>query len=404
MPELSNQQSKAVKEVMQWFKHDAKEKPIFRLFGYAGTGKTTIAIHIANALGINVRFCAYTGKAAHVMHTKGCTGATTIHSMIYRAKGGSNALLKMLKVDLKNAVTPKDKNRINGMIMKEREQLRKVGFDKNEDSDLKTFGLVIVDECSMVDKDVALDMLSYRVPILALGDPAQLPPVFGAGYLTNANPDFMLEEVHRHAMDSPIYRWATKVRLGQHLPFGERDGCYVKKQADLDPSVITDANIVLCGKNKTRSNLNRKIRMRSGFGKLETGQNATDFAPFERGEHLVCLKNDRRIGLQNGSLYRVKQVLSYEGDFTLAKLQSMDTDKEIELPIASNVFRGEDVVDCDEGHAVFDYGYCLTVHKSQGSQWEKVLICDESNVFKQNSDKWLYTAITRASDKVWITR
>src|SRR5690606_11701375 len=51
-----------------------------------------------------------------------------------------------------------------------------------------------------------------------------------------------------------------------------------------------------------------------------------------------------------------------------------------------------------------DYGYALTVHKAQGSQWNNVVLFDESYAFKETRQRWLYTAITRASERLTVVR
>ena len=93
----SPQQAEAIRAIVYWFEHRTAEQQVFRLFGYAGSGKSTVITHAIQALGISttspddaaepggrrVMFGAFTGKAALVMTRKG-TPASTIHSMIYR--------------------------------------------------------------------------------------------------------------------------------------------------------------------------------------------------------------------------------------------------------------------------------------------------------------------------------
>src|SRR6188508_3047527 len=87
MPTFSPEQDAALKAVADWLKiKPGSRAPVFRLFGYAGTGKTTLARHIAEGVDGKVLFAAFTGKAAQVMRNKGCAGASTIHSLIYRAR------------------------------------------------------------------------------------------------------------------------------------------------------------------------------------------------------------------------------------------------------------------------------------------------------------------------------
>ena len=72
----------------------------------------------------------------------------------------------------------------------------------------------MIDECSMVDAELGRDLMSFDVPVLVLGDPAQLPPIQGGGFFTEAEPDAMLTEVHRQAQDDPIVRLSMEVREG----------------------------------------------------------------------------------------------------------------------------------------------------------------------------------------------
>ena len=151
--EWSREQAAAIDKVGRWLK--AGEPQVFRLFGYAGVGKTTLARHVAEGAAGEAAFAAFTGKAALVMRAKGCAGASTIHALIYRASEGAEG-----------APT----------------------FTLNEDGPASRAGLIVIDECSMVDAELARDLLSFGKPILVLGDPFQLPPVKGGGYFTEARP------------------------------------------------------------------------------------------------------------------------------------------------------------------------------------------------------------------------
>jgi exodeoxyribonuclease-5 len=190
MTKFTPHQDDALKAVAAWF----KTKPglngtpqIFRLFGYAGTGKTTLARHLAADVEGGVAFAAFTGKAALVMRAKGCGEATTIHSLIYRPR--------------------------------ERDE-EMPSFELWDDAPVSRAKLIIIDECSMVDAELGRDLLSFGVPLLVLGDPAQLPPIQGGGFFTEAEPDAMLTEVHRQAKDDPIVRLSMQVREGTGLAPG----------------------------------------------------------------------------------------------------------------------------------------------------------------------------------------
>ena len=169
MPQFSPHQDDALKAVAQWLKAKpgANGTPqVFRLFGYAGTGKTTLARHLAEQSDGEVKFAAFTGKAASVMRGKGCKGASTIHSLIYRARESGEEI---------------------------------PSFDLWDEAPASKAELIVIDECSMVDAELGRDLLSFGVPVLVLGDPAQLPPIQGGGFFTEAEPDAMLTEVHRQA-------------------------------------------------------------------------------------------------------------------------------------------------------------------------------------------------------------
>ena len=183
--EWSPQPDSALKAVSFWLKRGKPQ--VFRLFGYAGSGKTTLARAIADELDGDVLFGAFTGKAALVMRSKGCRDARTIHSMIYRTR----------ETDVEEP-----------------------SFVLNEDGPASKAELIIVDECSMVDEELGRDLLYFGEPVLVLGDPAQLPPIKGGGFFTEAEPDAMLTDVHRQAADNPIIRLSMLIRDGGRLTPG----------------------------------------------------------------------------------------------------------------------------------------------------------------------------------------
>lgn len=362
----SPQQDKALKDVAAWLRSGTPQ--VFRLFGYAGTGKTTLARHIAEAVEGDVAFGAFTGKAAYVLRGKGCAGATTIHSLIYRPRGGG---------DEEEGPT----------------------FAINRESDAAKAKLIIIDECSMVDEELGRDLLSFGTPVLVLGDPAQLPPVKGGGYFTEAEPDIMLSEVHRQAADNPIIRMSMDIREGGELDYGTYGDSRVIRRNEIDAEAILAADQVLVGMNRTRRLYNTRIRELMGF---------TSAMP-EVGEKLVCLRNDKTKGLLNGGLWEVKALhapkrnkIPYDlapeeaggrGRVRVSILPQLFQDGADDLPYALRRKSDE-----------FDYGYAMTVHKAQGSQWDNVVLFNESYAFREHRARWYYTAVTRAAEKITIVK
>ncbi len=361
MTTWSPQQDKALDEVARWLKRG--DRPVFRLFGYAGTGKTTLARHLAEGIDREVAFAAFTGKAAMVMRERGCEGATTIHSLIYRSRGG-------------------DEEGPN--------------FVLNRQGTAAKVELIVIDECSMVDEELGRDLLSFGKPVLVLGDPAQLPPVKGGGFFTEAEPDAMLTEVHRQAKDDPIVHLSMVVREGGRLPRGTFGASRVIPRAEIDAAAVMAADQVLVGMNRTRRLYNTRIRQLRGFRDAMPGA----------GEKLVCLKNDKTKGLFNGGTYVVKEVGTSRKGLVSMRVASEDgLTGAVKVTVLPEFFTGQDEdipYDLRRHTDEFTYGYALTVHKAQGSQWDDVVLFDESGAFREHAARWLYTGITRAAKRLTI--
>ena len=367
MTSFTPHQDSALQAVAEWLKAKPGQRstpPIFRLFGYAGTGKTTLARHIAEGVDGKVLFAAFTGKAAHVMRSKGCERASTIHSLIYKARDSGEG-------------TP--------------------SFDLWDDAPASKAKLIVIDECSMVDPELGRDLMSFRVPVMVLGDPAQLPPIQGAGFFTDAEPDAMLTEVHRQAENDPIVRLSMDVRAGRALEPGVYGETRVVEKSELDPQRVIDADQVLVGRNNTRRAYNARMRERRGFtGPLPA-----------TGDKLVCLRNNRRKGLLNGALWSVKEKPTTRRDIIKMRLAPDDDAgaKPIKVSVRPECFTG--AIDQLEWplrkrYDEFDYGYVLTVHKAQGSQWDDVVLFDESFAFQESRQRWLYTGVTRAAKRLTV--
>lgn len=348
---LSPQQSEAFDRIMRWYADDAPaSKRTFALAGYAGTGKTTLAKRIAEEVGASrVVFAAYTGKAATVLQSKGCAGAQTIHSLIYELDGFEDD-------GYSPTFAPKTKP---------------VGAD-----------LVIVDEYSMLGKELLADLMRVMPgKVLFLGDPFQLPPVQG---VSTIKPDFGLTEVHRQALDSNILRIATDVRRGKGIPKCDFEDFKYSPRNAYKKADFLEADQVIVGKNMTRVRFNHWYRDQVGRKNL---------LPMN-GDKLICLRNNRNKRLFNGLIdfaradaapslgdtvmvnFGGKTYLAWKGDF---------------MDVGSDQ-PGQQFIDR------FDFGYAITCHKSQGSEFDTVMVIREPvGQDKIERARWTYTAITQAA-------
>ncbi|WPZ13088.1 ATP-dependent RecD-like DNA helicase [Nitratireductor rhodophyticola] len=374
--EFSPQQDAALNAVASWLK--AGQSQIFRLFGYAGTGKTTLARYFAEHVDGDVQFAAFTGKAAQVLRSRGATNARTIHSLIYRPRGEEEV---EDEVTGRTSISPT--------------------FSLNRQSPIAKAAMVIIDECSMVDEALGRDLMSFGTPILVLGDPGQLPPISGGGFFTEHEPDHLLTEIHRQARDNPIIQLALDVREGREISHGDYGAAKVISKAEVDQDLVLSADQVLVGTNRTRRRYNQRLRELKGF----------DAQYPQAGDKLVCLRNDPAKGLLNGSLWKVmtssKETVK-PGINLLVSPEEDDPDRgvaKIKLLKAAFEDPGADIPwQTKKRFDDFDYGYALTVHKAQGSQWDEVVLFDESYAFRDTRQRWLYTAITRASERLTIVR
>ncbi len=298
------------------------------------------------------------------MRSKGCGGARTTHSLIYR---------------------PRDT------------ETSEPAFVLNEDSAVTRSSLVIIDECSMVDLELGRDLLSFGKPVLVLGDPGQLPPVKGGGFFTDAAPDVMLTEVHRQAADNPIIKMSMLIREGKRLALGGYGGSQIVERRSINQELVMAADQILVGLNRTRRSYNQRMRELSG--------RAGAFP--EAGDKLVCLRNNNAKGLLNGGLWLVKTVPKARKKKLALNIVPEDDParKPRRIGVLPEFFQGlEDTLtpqarrESDE----FDYGYALTVHKAQGSQWSHVILFDESHAFREHQSRWLYTGVTRAAERITL--
>lgn len=360
---LAPQQDQAAKAVKSWL-DDPAAPQFFYLAGYAGTGKTTIAKYLAEDVGV-VCFATFTGKAALVLQSKGCHGASTIHSLIYKIENPKEPIPR---------------------------------FVINPESPVTDADLVIIDEVSMVGEELGRDLMSFGKRILVLGDPEQLPPIEGPGYFTSGAPDFMLTEIHRQAADNPIIRLSMVVREEGRLERGTYGNSVVLSRDQLETDMVTGADQVLVGKNQTRRSYNRRLRMLRGFNEPF----------FMLNDRVICLKNDKEKGLLNGSIWRTDVIRKQTDDETLMEVSPLDAGM-VRVPALVSTHHAwlkgeENNLDWREKKKFqpFDFAYAITVHKAQGSQWDNVCLFDESYIAREDARRWLYTGLTRAAEKITV--
>lgn len=413
--DFSPQQAKGLEAANEWYKGGKSTSQVFRMFGYAGTGKSTIAKYLIETLGCKAVSATFTGKAASVLQKKG-TPASTIHSLIYTLADQDEELIQSLKKRMAEA--KESSPSLFNVLKQEFKTANKPRFELRPPEHLSNVDLIVIDEVSMVNEELGNDLLSFGKKILVLGDPAQLPPIEGGGFFTKGDPDILLTEIHRQARDNPIINMASIVRQGHRLrpgKYGSSECIRYQSANDLDPRKFEQ---IIVGTNNTRKGWNSRYR------ELLGAENALPLA----GEKVICLRNNKELGILNGTQWAVRS--AEERGYGI----SMELDPWGEEPENEGVTISEDPESLEvvrrgklvEAHAFstdlselewyqrnqleeFDFGYAITCHKSQGSQWETGLVINQAFVFQARDGKpdvsknWLYTALTRFSDRVTVT-
>lgn len=398
--EPTGQQVEAIKKLNYWWKNRTKQ--VFQIAGIAGSGKSSMINYFINDIGLNqcdVAFATYTGKAALVLQRKGVS-ATTIHKLIYRPIPYEEVL-----TDSKGNIRYNKDNQ----PMK----ITKVRFEKRnklEDEDVK---LIVLDECSMINQSMWNDLLTFNLPIIVLGDRGQLDPIHGKQILL-VEPDIELTEPLRQAIESPIIYLSMLAREGKDIPLGKYSaGVHVVPH---DSPLITDrilsewADIILCGRNTTRTKINDHIR----YDILERSSSMP-----EKGDKLICRRNNWNLMLPNDNIPLVNGMIGYvdehidketigehtfnldfKPDFTTAKF-NLEANRKVFESKDTDVIQKE--MKFGKGEK-FEYGYAITTHLSQGSEWKNVVVYEEILGGLDKHKKWLYTAITRSSKNLIIVK
>lgn len=383
--ELSIDQKKALDTLMGWSKKMG-ENQFLTLGGYAGTGKTTLISVYRKKIReenkkIRVAFASFTGKATRVLRGKLAEMETvykedsigTIHSLIYSPI-----------VDTKKNI---------------------VGWKKKDEIEAD---LIVIDEGSMVDGTIWGDLVSYGLPIVVVGDHGQLPPIRGDFNLME-RPMVKLEKIHRQAEKNPIIKVSMLAREEGKIPF-EKFGNGVekmnKREMDCQERVeellgnFTTDLLVLCGYNNTRVKLNKFIREGMQFESAEPTVN----------DRVICLRNNHKVGIYNGMLGIIEGLKSKDDQWFKAEIKMDGEQDNYEGLILKSQFNSQEAMNFGKNRYLtikgdlFDFGYALTVHKAQGSQAKRVVLFEErfSQMDENMWRRWLYTAVTRAEEELFI--
>ena len=352
----------------------------------AGTGKSTLVQFIIKELGLkeeDVAYCAYTGRAAQVLRNKKCPDAMTTHRLLYYSK-----------------------ERPDGTYShRPRKRLE------------KDYKLIVCDEISMLPKSFFELMLTHNVHVIGLGDPFQLPAISDGEdedhYLLD-NPHIFLTEIMRQAEDNEIIRLSMNIRNGGKLEYCKGKDVWIIPKKKLTDHIILGADTILCGTNATRQIINAQYR-RKIFGE--------DVPKYPiGGDKIVCLKNNydyinsidetltngqigviRNIVTQDTKIYKPQMHADFEpyegGIFTKIPMDyKLFVDGEPTINKENYSKYRKEIKPC-----LFDYGYCTTVWRAQGSEYDKVVVMVENFPYeKEMRQKFLYTSITRASKKLVI--
>jgi exodeoxyribonuclease-5 len=404
---LTTEQQQALDSIHAWLRKDDPSAWMFYLGGYAGTGKTFLLQHLINTSFSKAPWClAPTGKAASVLAKKlDGVEVHTVHHALYKPIDVNTSQLELMLMGL---MERPDDETLKERIKKEKQRLaeKEVAFADNELCGILPSDVVIVDESSMVTQKMAKDLRDTGAKVLFVGDPGQLPPVKDSGFFSIAQPNFVLQTVQRQALDNPIIAVSMQVRQGKRIAEMESEKITKRPKQGYPVTALLEADQTLTGMNHNRRRLNRATRKLKGLQE--------HIFPVA-GEKLICLKNQFIRGgmFVNGILMTSASDATVQEDGTRAIDLLYEGELLTEVPFYHHPLEVHYKDDSEQdpwgmrkGLCEFDYGYAITVHKSQGSEWDNVMLIDDGLFASNPRDRkrWLYTAVTRAKDRlIWLT-
>ncbi len=376
--QLSPDQVQAVEAAVQWYK--SRDSRPFYIKGPAGSGKTTVANHVIQALGTTTQALAPTNRAARILRTKGVHEARTIHSVLFQPQPWCYTLNR--QVDSR-------------CIQEESKHTHGPRFFKRADppEGVRCF---TIDEASMVGQRIGDDVALFGIKTIAIGDPYQLPPVGDdPAYSTDDLPGVALEVSHRFDSLSDIGKLANTIRTSSGLKDWKKIIPYV------DFSVVDSYDLLLAWRNETRWQIITTLRSIRGRN-LEVPQ---------VGDRLISVANTYEVGILNadelmvtGEPYPATHMGAWNIPTDRGLVQAWKQgfrDFEGEKWAAQQSRRkGTDI-------CALTWSECMTVHKAQGGEWDRVLVVDDLAkmdwAFREEKggiNTWAYTAVTRAKEQV----
>lgn len=381
----TDEQEMLIDKIKHWFIHDTSQKPYFSYSGPAGSGKTSVIQEVINQLGlsaINHEYiaCAYVGKAVLNLLQHGIT-ARTIHSLIYYPT-------RVRDIIIDEYGNEKKKYKMEFIL---------------KDTLEHPYKLIIVDEATMVNDAMVRELLSFHIPIVFIGDMNQLPPVFGISSVMKY-PDFTLTKIMRQAEDDPIVRLSQMVLHDEPIEYGDYGLSSVVESYEITDKILYDFDQIICGKNKTRDEINNTIR-KDILGRRSESP--------VLGDKIICRQNNwdtsvNGIYLTNGLIGDIVDIsratasrgyynICFEPDFMDDCFSDVKMD--IKYIVANHEARKKWGI---SRYEKFEYGYAITVHLSQGSEYPRVLLIDEYFGDEDFMRRLRYTGITRAKKSICI--